>query len=223
MIHDPHEIEFYRQVEDLFATLRGSPHILSPKDFQLLREWWTRDIPLRAIMAGLSEVFLHHRERDEAEPIVSLTYCRHAVERHARRLADAAVGTEDVQGQDPLTNGDRREFIDRLVGQLKQCRSAIATNEPNVAEAIGRIADQLERTHDLPTQELEEHLYGLEQALLSGCMEALSPAIKESIKASARARTDATGASGETRDRTLRAMTDRELRQHLGLPRLELG
>ena len=34
------ELRYYRTVEDLFATLRGVPHVLSPRDFQLLRTWW---------------------------------------------------------------------------------------------------------------------------------------------------------------------------------------
>ena len=53
---DP-ELAYYRSVEDLFATLRGTPHTLSPRDFQLLRGWWRDEVPLAAVVTGLTEVF----------------------------------------------------------------------------------------------------------------------------------------------------------------------
>jgi len=49
---DELELEYYRAVEDLFATLRGVPHVISPKDFQLLREWWRDEVPLVAVDEG---------------------------------------------------------------------------------------------------------------------------------------------------------------------------
>ena len=43
------EIEYYRAIEDRFAALRGVPHTLSPKDFQLMRRWWSDQVPLAAV------------------------------------------------------------------------------------------------------------------------------------------------------------------------------
>ncbi|MCP4896485.1 MAG: hypothetical protein GY906_05870 [bacterium] len=222
MVHDAREIEYYRQIEDLFATLRGTPHILSPKDFQLLRTWWTCDVPLTAVMAGMSEVFLHHRERQEKTPIVSLSYCRHAIERHARRLAEAAVGIGEQGDVTPGEDEDRSELIAELTTTLRDRQGDLADEEPDAAQVVARIADQLERVGDLPSDQLEEHLYGLEQALLSGCLDALTPSTRETVENAARNRAQASGATGESLDRTLRAMLDREVRRHLNLPRLEL-
>ncbi|MEJ2582841.1 MAG: hypothetical protein P8127_14590 [Acidobacteriota bacterium] len=89
---DTREIAYYREIEDYFATLRGVPHVLSPKDFQLLREWWRDEIPLPAVRAALAEVFARRRDRGEPDPVVSLSYCRHAVKAHARRAAEMHVG-----------------------------------------------------------------------------------------------------------------------------------
>ena len=61
--HDERELEYYRAVEDLFATLRGVPHIISPKDFQLLREWWRDEVPLSAVRAGIRWVALRDLHR----------------------------------------------------------------------------------------------------------------------------------------------------------------
>ena len=99
---DDREISYYRAVEDLFATLRGVPHMLSPKDFHLLRSWWREGIPLAAVSAGATEVFARRRERGEIDPVVSLSYCRHAVKAHARRIADMRVGGHDAKGEPPI-------------------------------------------------------------------------------------------------------------------------
>src|SRR5512135_3596651 len=85
------ELAYYRAVEDQFAALRGTTFIFSPKDFALLRSWWTAGVPLAAVLAGIGEVWERRRERD-GDPVSSLSYCRHAVARHARRLAAAHEG-----------------------------------------------------------------------------------------------------------------------------------
>ena len=67
------ELAYYREIEDFFAAMRGVPHIVSPKDFQLLRGWWRDRIPLAAVAAGISEVFARRRDRNDRDPVVSLT------------------------------------------------------------------------------------------------------------------------------------------------------
>ena len=88
---DEDELAYYRAVEDHFAALRGTPFLFSPKDFALLRRWWTEGVPLAAVLAGIGEIWERRRER-EADPVSSLSYCRHAVARQAKRLASARVG-----------------------------------------------------------------------------------------------------------------------------------
>jgi hypothetical protein len=91
------ELAYYRAVEDHFAALRGTPFLFSPKDFALLRKWWREGVPLAAVLAALGEVWERRRERAE-DPVSSLAYCRHAVARHAKRLAGARVGAAEKGG-----------------------------------------------------------------------------------------------------------------------------
>jgi len=70
------ELAYYRAVEDLFARLRGTQFIFSPKDFALLRRWWGEQVPLAAVAAGIAEVF----ERRQGRRL----FGRH--ERRAQRL-----------------------------------------------------------------------------------------------------------------------------------------
>lgn len=214
------EIEFYRKVEDLFSNLRGAPHILSPRDFQLLRSWWRDDIPFAAISAGLTEVFARNRERDDADPVVSLSYCRHAVKSHARRLAQMHVGSGDGES-DPDTS---RDDLARLSATVADAARRHTDDRPAVAAILSQIAKQLNAAEDgLPPALLDEHLYGLESAMLAGCWDALGNAERERIEARIASMASSSTGTDDARLRAERALRDREIRLLLDLPRMELG
>ncbi len=218
MAEDLDELAYYRAVEDFFAGLRGRPHLLSPRDFQLLRGWWREGVPLAAVTGGLSEVFARRRDRGESDPVVSLSYCRHAIKRHARRLAEMRVGAESRPAPDGEPSG--RSLAD-LDGALRQAAAAAASSRPEVATVIGGIVDRMEALAELPAAILEEHLFTLEAVLLEECWRVLPAAEREVIEHIAAAA--AAEGTDEARERTRRAVRDRELRALLGLPRLELG
>jgi len=219
---DDQELGYYRSVEDLFASLRGTPHILSPRDFQLLRSWWRDEIPLAAVSAGLTEVFARHREREDSNPVVSLSYCRHAVKRQAKRLAEMHVGTTEMDpGTGPQeTAENRRHLVNDLISVADAQRDA----RPAVAEALSRIADQVETAGgDLPAEMLDEYLFGLESAMLHECWQVLPHDERQTINDRVTTAVEGSSASDEARQRSVRALRDREIRLLLDLPRLEFG
>jgi hypothetical protein len=220
MAEDDRELAYYRAVEDLFAALRGVPHLLSPKDFQLLRSWWRDEIPLSAIRAGITEVFARRRERGELEHVVSLSYCRHAVKAHAKRSAEMHVGAGAESA------GSSREGLDsalkRLGSQLTAVAQRVHDEMPLVAETIERIATEVGAAIDLPETDVEQHLFALESALLGNCLDALGEKSRSALEDGAYAKAKETSASPEARDRAFLALRDRSLRDLLGLPRLEL-
>jgi hypothetical protein len=216
---DERELEYYRAIEDFFATLRGVPHVISPKDFQLLRDWWRDEIPLSAVRAGITEVFARRRERGDDDPVVSLSYCRHAVRKHARQAAEMRVGaTED----NVLQSLDSLSALEALVHDLAAAAARQRSERPHVAEVIDRIATTVETASEIPDAALEEHLFALESALLATCLDALDQDERQSIERRARLEAEATTATPEASERTFRALRDRLLRDELGLPRLEL-
>jgi ABC-type transporter Mla subunit MlaD len=217
------ELEYYRQIEDLFAAMRGCSHILSPKDFQLMRTWWRDGVSITAVTAGLAEIFHRLREDRENVVVVSLSYCRHAIERHAHRLKEAAVGgsTEGNRQLDDPAEVARR--IAALSSDLNTRSSALAAGEPEIANVIEQIGDQVARLAQASAPDLEERLFALEEILLANCHEAASNKLREQIEKQARLLAVKSGATGESLERTFRAMLDRELRNALDLPRLEVG
>jgi len=219
---DDLELSYYRSVEDLFASLRGTPHVLSPRDFQLLRSWWRDEIPLVAVSAGLTEVFALHREREDNNPVVSLSYCRHAVKRQAKRLAEMHVGTTEM---DPGTGPqETAENCRHLANDLISAADVQRDQRPDVADALTRIADQVGMAgRDLPAGLLDEYLFGLESAMLHECWQALPHDERQTINDRVTTAVEGSSASDEARQRSVRALRDREIRLLLDLPRLEFG
>lgn len=213
------ELEFYRAVEDLFATLRGVPHVLSPKDFQLLRSWWRDQVPMTAVTAGVTEVFAKRRDRGEGDPVVSLSYCRHAVSRHAKRLAEMRVGAETAPGVEPVAVA---EATAALSARLRGAAQTHHRDLPAVADVCNAMSDQVLRGAEMPLSLLEEHLFSLEALLLAGCWKALPEPDRAAIDRESAEAAAASGASGKALERTRIALRDRALRRRLGLPRLDL-
>ncbi len=216
--NDP-EIAYYRAVEDLFATLRGIPHVISPRDFQLLREWWRDEVPLAAVRAGITEVFARRRERGEVDPVVSLSYCRHAVRRHAKQVAEMQVGGS---GGDTSPPPDPQPDLEALAAGLRSAAARLRLAKPRIAAIIESIATTVETASELPVSALEEHLFALESALLANCLEALDEPYRQALEDRARNEAESIAATPQARDRTFRALRDRLLRSELELPRLEL-
>lgn len=220
-MHDEtQEMDYYRTIEDLFAAHRGAPHILSPRDFQLLRSWWRDGIPLAAVATALTDVFAKQREADGDDPVTSLSYCRHAVKRHAKKLAAMQVGAD---GGDPAAE-TATVNADPLIAQLTAAAERLETDRPRVSRAVRAAAKQIELTvGELAAEAVDEHLFDLESTLLAECLEALDENQRRALEHRVAEAVNATATSEEARQRSFRALLDRELRLLLDLPRLEIG
>ena len=83
--------DFYAAAEAAFIRRRGTPFLLSPKDFALLKEWRALGVPVEAIEQGIDEAFSRREERAATGRINSLAYCRDAVLAAWERRAQARV------------------------------------------------------------------------------------------------------------------------------------
>jgi len=218
MSGEERELAYYRAVEDFFAKLRGTPHVLSPRDFQLLRSWWREDVPLAAVTAGISEVFERRRQAGEGDPVVSLSYCRHAVRRAAKRLGESRAG---APGDGECEPDGSREALEDLGRHLDRAAEDQAGDRPAIAGCIRSIRASLASLAETSDPAaLESGLFSLETALLQACWNALDR--EERLEIDARARRAAGDESGPAAERAFLAHRDREIRVLLGLPRLEL-
>lgn len=220
MTTDELELEYYRTVEDLFAAARGVPHVLSSKDFQLLRQWWSEGVPVEAIAAGVAEIVARRRDSGVADPVTSLGYCRHAVRRQATKLAAMRVGASP-EGAQSSADLDLTGAAEALGDLLRSRAALLSVAESSVARVLQEFADLVTASASLAPAELEEHLWALESAMLEQCWQQLSEVERADVDRAAR-RVAGSAADPSARERAYRAARDRELRRRLGLPRLEL-
>ncbi|MGC8916056.1 MAG: hypothetical protein ACP5NF_03665 [Thermoanaerobaculum sp.] len=206
------ELAYYRAVEDHFCRLRGTPFLFSPKDFAYLRRWWQEGVPLSAVLMALSEVFAKRRERGE-DPVSSLAYCRHAVARQARRMAQARVGVGEEVAWDVGAS------LDALYRQVEAVRATLPG--PRVKEVLEALAATLRSLpRDLPPATVEAMLAELEAQTLAAVWEALAPGEREQLQTQLR---ESFPEGAELSGRAWEVALWRAVREHLGLPRLELA
>ncbi|MGD1146408.1 MAG: hypothetical protein ABR961_00480 [Thermoanaerobaculaceae bacterium] len=211
------EVAYYRAVEDHFAALRGTPFLFSPKDFALLRDWWRDGVPLAAVLAGVGEAWERRRERQE-DPISSLSYCRHAVKRHAGMLAAAHVGGPDhVPEVDPAAALASLAMEIGDVAQRWKNAPAVEALLKDLAHAVATLPS------DREPEALDQTLADLEFASLDALYAALPPELRSGIERDVDSDLAGLAVEPEVWERTRRALSIKTARRLVGLPRLELG
>src|SRR5262245_27597588 len=213
--------DYFAAAEAAFVRRRGTPFLLSPKDFALLREWRALGVPLEAVESGIDEAFTRREERGAVGRVNSLSYCRDAVLEAWERRADTARGKG---GGAPGS----AEAIDAsaALGRLASDLEAVAVRRPDLAtpiDAARRSLARLEASRK-SAEEIEGSLAGLDRRLAKALSEALTE--KEQADLDAETERMLQGAGGRmdavTLEKTARALKRRLLRDRLGLPRLSL-
>lgn len=210
------ELAYYRAVEDQFGRLRGTPFLFNPKDFVLLRQWWRDEVPLAAVFAGLGEVF-ERRRREGGDPVSSLGYCRHAVARHAKRLATARVGAGAATAELDVAGA-----LDRLETSVREAAAAFAAEE-NVNQALLALASAIASIpRDADPSAADEVLAQIEGGSVTRLLAALPDDDRRELEREVELAAQELPDDPDVRERSRRAMMLRALRGRLGLPRLEL-
>ncbi len=213
---DDAEIAYYRAVEDHFAALRGTPFLFSPKDFALLRRWWREGVPLAAVLAGIAEAWERRRDRGE-DPVSSLSYCRHAVARHGKRLMAARAGAADT-----VPAPDVAEALAALVASIADAE-ARWSEQRAIREVLGDLGRAVASVPaDGDPAAIEKALAELEFGALDALARALPSDTKRGVEREVGESLDRLGLETDVRERTRRALLVKAVRRLVGLPRLEL-
>ena len=212
---------YFAAAEAAFIRRRGTPFLLSPRDFALLTEWRALGVPIEAIEQGIDEAFSRREERGAVGRVNSLSYCRDAVLAAWDRRAETAVGRGTGRARAP-DEPDREMALSALSGRLAEIASARPDLEPAIAPVLRSLARLAGSGRDAAS--IEDALSRLDKKLATVLDLALPAAEKARIDeevaahlARARVRLD-----DETSARTARALRRRALRELLGLPRLSL-
>jgi hypothetical protein len=210
---------YYQAAEAAFIRRRGTPFLLSPRDFALLKQWRALGVPMEAVEQGIDAAFSGREERQARGRVNSLGYCAGAVLEAWERRAETSVGKGGGRsGPEP----DIGAALAGLSGSLAE----LARRRPDLAvpiEAASRSLDRLAKAGK-NAEEIETSLARLDKRLAKALSDALPEPERdrldtevETALSRANIRMDA-----DTAERTRRALSRRTLREVLDLPRLTL-
>jgi hypothetical protein len=193
---------YFVEIEAHFAARRGTPFILSAKDWALMKKWHEEGVPLPVVIEAIDAVFEKNETSGRRKTISSLSYCRHAVKELWEDRKVLYVGETATTPEISL---------DALASQLETTSlgAPFAARVRDLAR-LGSIA------------KIEESLLDLERELLDVAI-AAAPAEVASIRDEIAATLGDTSRIDEkTLARTLEANLRRMVRESFGLPRLTL-
>jgi DNA-binding transcriptional MerR regulator len=209
---------YYAAAEAAFIRRRGTPFLLSPRDFALLKQWRELGVPIEAVERGIDDAFSRREERGATGRINSLAYCRDAVLAAWERRAEIGVGR----------GSGREESVDTraVLAALGERLAALEGRRPDLSEPIEGARRSLERLAKGPKEagEIEESLARLDRKLASALFDSLSAEERAEIDRKIDGQLEALRGrmDEETARRTGRALARRLLRERLDLPRLTL-
>ena len=210
---------YYEAAEAAFIRRRGTPFLLSPRDFALLKEWRALGVPIEAVEAGIDDAFTRREERQAVGRVNSLSYCRDAVLEAWERRADAGRGRGSASGS---SEPDLRAALAGLASRLSDCRE----KNPRLAAPLDSARASLARldASGKSAEEIEASLARLDRRLAKELHAALPEEDRADLDrevarqlAGALERMDPA-----TAQKTTKALTRRAVRERLDLPRLTL-
>lgn len=217
----PDESAYATAVEDAFISERGTPFLLSPKDWRVIREWHGRKIPLETVVTAVRESFERRRKRGAAGKISSISYCAGAVEERWEMERHGLVGA-------------RREAPEEgCAGRIERLRETFAAASRGAPEgfdratfrsASARALDRLLAVDDATGFDgVEEALSALEASLLRALGAGLTPEARTGVEARVDAAlSESSGLPSSAMEKVRCALERREVRRLAGLPPLTL-
>ena len=136
--------DYFTEIEGHFAMRRGTPFVLSAKDWALMKEWHDGGIPLPVVIEAIDAVF--DKQDEKQRKINGLRYVRHAVKELWSSRKELQIGaSESAPEENP------EPLLEALAGAVP------AEFAPRIRELI--------REKSVPR--IEEKLIELEEELLS--------------------------------------------------------
>jgi hypothetical protein len=185
-------MDYFAEIESHFASRRGTPFVVNPKDWALMKEWFAAGIPLPVVIEAIDSVFEKAAERKKK--VNSIHYCKHAVKELWDERRELTVGEGSSTPE-----ASPADSLDALASQL-----------PSPFDARVR---ELAAEKSVPR--VEEKLIELEREMIDVLLASLPEAERPVIALPA-------GVDEKTRARTEEANLRRAVRERFNLPRLTL-
>ena len=189
---------------------RGTPFILSAKDWALMKKWRDEEIPLPVVLEAIDQVFEKNETSGRRKVISSLSYCRHAVKEMWEERKELYVGGEAGSPEEQAA-----PMLEALAQRLEQVEIPHGVAAESAAAVRALAAEKT-------VPRIEEQLIEVEHAMITRILDALPEQAEEIRREVARAVGDPSKIDEKTRARTEEANLRRIVRDRFGLPRLTL-
>ncbi|HEX7150134.1 MAG TPA: hypothetical protein VF618_01510 [Thermoanaerobaculia bacterium] len=199
--------DYFLEIEARFAERRGTPFILSAKDWVLMKKWQEDGVPLPVVIEAIDTVFERNETSGRKKTISSLSYCKHAVKELWEERKSLAVGGDSAEPE---------EGAEALVMALAADLDGVGLP---AASAMAAQVRELARERSVP--KIEERLIELEHELIESVI-ATAPDVATIRAEVVRALGDTSRLDEATRKRTEEANLRRVVRERFGLPRMTL-
>jgi hypothetical protein len=194
--------DYFLEIESHFAMRRGTPFILSAKDWALMKKWAEDGIPLPVVIEAIDTVFEKSLERKKI--VNSLSYCRHAVKELWEERKDLQIGASTSVPEEGSS-----EILERLA-------AAVAAVDESIADEVRLLAKEQS------ARAIEDRLIDVERRLIERAIARLPPAEVYAMRVEVAQALGSAKLDEKTRARTEEAMLLRLVREKFALPRLSL-
>ena len=220
------ESSYGTRVEDAFVGERGTPFLLSPKDWQLICSWRDAGIPSDTVIRAVRGAFEKKRARGDLSKISSLAYCENAVVVLWEMERRGLVGAHGPRRAAEADAFDAAPRIAALAAILAAAEAAVpeGADAAVVVEALGACRAAVEALDPgTGLEALEEALGKAEKALVKKLEKALGDSGRERLAREVEEEAgDVSGLPKETQRRVLSAVRARAVRRLFGLAPLTL-
>jgi len=197
--------DYFTEIEHHFASRRGTPFVLSAKDWHLMKRWHEDGIPLPVVIEAIDAVFEKNETSGRKKVINGLSYCKHAVKELWDERKELSVGDDATTPEEAPD------------AALEVLASELESND--VSRLYGAKVRELSRMKSVPR--IEARLMELEHEMITSIVESLID--RETLLAEVQKTLGDTSRLDEkTRARTEEANLRRAVRERFGLPRLTL-
>jgi hypothetical protein len=222
------EAGYATRVEDAFIAERGTPFLVSAKDWSLIRGWRESGVPADTVVRAVREAFARRRARGQAGKISSLAYCADAVserwEMERRGLVGKEIASPPVAADAAATGEKLTELASALRGGLPANSGPFEESSGALRKALDSAAEKVEEiSPDLSFEEIEHKLSSIEASLVRVGLNAMNSSFQGRVEERvASALGDVSGLAPHVVERMRKALTRREVRKLAGFPPLTL-
>ena len=165
--------DYFTEIEAHFARRRGTPFIVNPKDWALMKAWQADGIPLPVVIEAIDSVF--DKQEAKHRKVNSLSYCKHAVKELWSERRERAIGGEDsVPEEDPSTRlGELAAALPEAYGErVRALKGSVPQIEEQLMVIESELLDELLRAAPKLRGETETLVAGADEKTRARSLEA---------------------------------------------------